>query len=34
MLAPEPKEEAKEEAADADVVSVDIDAVIAEQDAE
>ncbi len=34
MLAPEPKEEAKEEAADADVVSVDIDAVIAEQDTE
>ena len=34
MLAPEPKEETKEEAADADVVSVDIDAVIAEQDAE
>lgn len=34
MLAPEPKEEAKEETADADVVSVDIDAVIAEQDAE
>lgn len=34
MLAPEPKEEAKEEASDADVVSVDIDAVIAEQDTE
>ena len=32
LLAPEPKEESKEE--DADVVSVDIDAVIAEQDKE
>ena len=34
LLAPEPKEEAKEEETDADVVSVDIDAVIAQEEAE
>lgn len=34
LLAPEPKEEAKEEETDADVVSVDIDAVIAQEESE
>lgn len=34
LLAPEPKEEAKNEDADADVVSVDIDAVIAQEESE